>query len=250
LAALGVVGVIALVWKYRVAQLQRTQLAQQNFARQLIESQELERKRIAAELHDSLGQNLLIVKNRAQLGQIAAQESPEFKEQFEWIVSSATQSIEKVRKIAKQLSPCHMDRLGLTKALEVMIEKVGATTRIHFVSELVPLDDLFSKEDSITLYRVVQESLNNVVKHAEASEVRVTIERLTDSVTLTIRDNGHGFALAEAAAKPSGFGLAGMAERMRMLGGEWRIDSHEGQGTTVTIRITLPIPNRGTSNGR
>jgi len=245
LAALGFVGVIAVVWKYRVAQLQRTQMAQQNFARQLIESQEHERKRIASELHDSLGQNLLIVKNRAQLGQIAAQESPEFLEQFEWIVSSATQSIEEVREIAQNLRPYHLDRLGLTKALEVMIEKVAATTRIHFVSELVPLDDLFSKEDAITLYRVVQESLNNVVKHAQASEVRVSIERLTDSVTLTIRDNGRGFAMAEAAAKPSGFGLAGMAERMRMLGGEWRIDSQEGQGTTVTIRVAMPIAIKG-----
>jgi len=109
----------------------------------------------------------------------------------------------------------------------------------------VPLDDLFSKEDAITLYRVVQESLNNVVKHAQASEVRVSIERLTDSVTLTIRDNGRGFAMAEAAAKPSGFGLAGMAERMRMLGGEWRIDSQEGQGTTVTIRVAMPIAIKG-----
>jgi signal transduction histidine kinase len=132
-----------------------------------------------------------------------------------------------------------LDRLGLTKALEVMIEKVAATTKIRFVSELVPLDDLFSKEDAITLYRVVQESLNNIVKHAKATEVRVGVERTTDSVTLTIEDNGRGFAPAEAAAKTSGFGLAGMAERVRMLGGEWQIDSQHEQGTTVTIRVAL-----------
>ncbi len=250
LAALGVAGVIASAWKYRVTQLRQVQLAQQTFARQLIESQESERKRIAGELHDSLGQNLLIVKNRAELGQLAAHKDPEMLEQFEWIVSSAAQSIEEVREIAQNLRPYHLDRLGLTKALEVMIEKVAATTRIRFVSELVPLDDLFSKEDAITLYRVVQESLNNIVKHAQASEVRVSIERLTDSVTLTIKDNGRGFLLSDAAARASGFGLAGMAERVRMLGGEWRIDSQEGQGTTVTIRLTLPVTSRGKHNGR
>jgi signal transduction histidine kinase/ligand-binding sensor domain-containing protein len=250
LAALGIVGLIAGAWKYRMLQVRRVQLAQQAFARQLIESQESERKRIAAELHDSLGQNLLIVKNRAQLGQLAAHENPEFLEQFEWIVNSAAQSIEEVREIAQNLRPYHLDRLGLTKALEVMIEKVAATTRMRFVSELVPLDDLFSQEDAITLYRVVQESLNNIIKHAQASEATVSVERLTDSVTLTIQDNGRGFSILEAAAKPSGFGLAGMAERVRMLGGEWRIDSQEGQGTSVTIRLALPVITKGKLNGR
>ena len=250
LVGLAAAGVIAGVWQYRLAQLRRIQLAQQAFARQLIASQEHERKRIAAELHDSLGQNLLIIKNRAQLGQIAAHDAPEFLEQFEWIVSSATQSIEEVREIAQNLRPYHLDRLGLTKALEVMIEKVAATTKMRFISELVPLDDLFSKDDAITLYRVVQESLNNIVKHAQASEVRVSVERTTDSVTLTIQDNGRGFSQLDAAAKPSGFGLAGMAERVRMLGGEWRIDSQQGQGTMVTIQLALPATTREKLNGQ
>ncbi|HZS46203.1 MAG TPA: two-component regulator propeller domain-containing protein [Blastocatellia bacterium] len=241
-----------LVWfgyRYRIIQLKRAQAAQQTFSRQLIASQEAERKRIAAELHDGLGQNLLIVKNRAQLGQMGAQDTPELLEQFEWIISSATQSIEEVREIAQNLRPYHLDRLGLTEALEIMIEKVAATTKIKVVSELVPLDDLFNKEEEITLYRVVQESFNNIVKHAQASEVRVSVERLTDSLTLTIHDNGRGFSVSEAAAKTSGFGLAGMAERVRMLSGEWQIESHEKQGTIVTIRLTLPITRRKSDGG-
>jgi signal transduction histidine kinase len=244
LTILSAVGLIAAAWQYRVAKLRRVQRAQQAFARQLIESQERERKRIAAELHDSLGQHLLIVRNRAQLGQLAAREAPEFLEQFEWILSSATQSIEEVREIAQNLRPYHLDRLGLTKALEIMLERVAATTRMRFISELAPLDDLFNKDEAITLYRVVQESLNNVVKHAQASEVRVGVERLTDAVTLTIRDNGRGFSPAAAAVSASGFGMAGMAERVRMLGGDWRIDSREGQGTLVTIHLPLPASGR------
>jgi ligand-binding sensor domain-containing protein/signal transduction histidine kinase len=245
LAILSVVGVVSGAFKYRVNQLEQRQVAQQAFARELLASQEAERKRIAAELHDGLGQNLLIVKNRAQLGQIAAHGAPELLEQFEWIVASATQSLEEVRAIAQNLRPYHLDRLGLTKALEVMIEKVADTTKMRFVSELIPLDDLFSKEEAITLYRVVQESLNNIVKHAQASETHVIVERLTDSVTLTIWDNGRGFAPLDAATKPSGFGLAGMAERVSMLGGAMRIDSKEGQGTTVTIRLAPPSKTKG-----
>ncbi|HQR32271.1 MAG TPA: two-component regulator propeller domain-containing protein [Blastocatellia bacterium] len=252
LAGVSVAGLIVGAVVYRDQQQKRRlaaqQAAQQAFARQLIESQETERKRIAAELHDSLGQNLLIVKNRAQLGQLAAQQKdPELLEQFEWIVHSASQSLEEVREIAQNLRPYHLDRLGLTKALEVMIEKVAGTTKIRFVTELVPLDDLFSKEDAITLYRVVQESLNNIVKHAQATEARVSVRRTTDSVTLTIHDNGRGFSPLDVAAKPPGFGLHGMAERVRMLGGEWQLDSQEGQGTTVTIHFALPISiTRGT----
>ncbi|HYV10191.1 MAG TPA: two-component regulator propeller domain-containing protein [Pyrinomonadaceae bacterium] len=249
---LGVVAILIGAVVYRDTQLKRRQATQQAtqqaFARQLIESQEQERKRIAAELHDSLGQNLLIVKNRAQLGQLAAQGVPEFLEEFDWIVNSASQSIEEVRQIAQNLRPYHLDRLGLTKALEVMIEKVAATTRIRFVSELVPLDYLFDKDDAITLYRVFQESLNNIIKHANASEVHIGIERLTESITLTIHDNGRGFSPVDAVAKLSGFGLVGIAERVRMLQGEWQINSKPGQGTTVTIR--LPITTKDKHNGR
>src|SRR5215475_13896370 len=245
LGAIGSAGLLWFAWRYRVAQFKREQIAQRKFSQQLIASQESERKRIAAELHDSLGQNLLIVKNRAQVGQIAAQDAPEFLEQFEWIVASAAQSIEEVRSIAQNLRPYHLDRLGLTKALEVMIEKVAATAQIRFVMELTPLDDLFNKDEAITLYRVVQESLNNIVKHAQASEARVSVERYTDSVTLTIQDNGRGFAPSEAATKPSGFGLVGMTERVRILGGALQMDSGEGRGTTVTIRLTLPVGAKG-----
>ncbi|MGH9840216.1 MAG: sensor histidine kinase [Blastocatellia bacterium] len=144
-----------------------------------------------------------------------------------------------MREIARNLRPYHLDRLGLTEALEAMIEKVAASTTIRFVPELVPLDGLFSKEAAITIYRVVQEGLNNIVKHAQAGEARISIERQSDFVTITIRDNGRGFAPQRAEAKRAGFGLAGMAERVRILGGELTIQSREGQGTTVIVRIEL-----------
>jgi signal transduction histidine kinase len=239
LVGLGVAAAVFLGYEYRIRRLRREKSAQQAFARQLIESQESERKRIAAELHDSLGQNLLIIKNRALLGQLSAEADPPFQRQFEQIAASAAQSIEEVRQIAQNLRPYHLDRLGLTEALEAMIEKVAASTAIRLIPELAPLDGLFTKEAAITLYRVVQESLNNIVKHAQASEARISVERQSDSVTITIRDNGRGFAPKVAEAQPGGAGLAGMAERVRMLGGELSIHSGPGQGTTVTVKIEL-----------
>jgi signal transduction histidine kinase len=149
-------------------------------------------------------------------------------------------SLDEVRNISQNLRPYHLDRLGLTKALEVMIENVAKTTSTRLRAELVPLDDLFSKEDAITLYRVVQEGLNNVVKHSGASEAVVSVERATDSVTVTIRDDGRGLP-PDAASRHHGFGLAGMAERARMLGAVLSVDSAEGRGTRVAVRIRLPI---------
>ncbi|MGH9845241.1 MAG: two-component regulator propeller domain-containing protein, partial [Blastocatellia bacterium] len=239
LAGLAVSSAILGVFKYRVAQLEKRQTAQEAFARQLIESQEAERKRIAAELHDSLGQNLLIIKNHALLGQLAAEAEPRFKEQFGQIAASASQSVEEVREIARNLRPYHLDRLGLTEALEDMIEKVAASTTIRLVPELAPIDDLFTKEAAITLYRIVQESLNNIVKHSRASEAHIIIDRNSDLVVITITDNGGGFTPRRLEGKNLGFGLAGMAERVRILGGELDIHSRERQGTTVTVRVKL-----------
>lgn len=239
LIALAAGGAVLGVFRYRIRQLEQRQTAQRAFARRLIESQEQERQRIAAELHDSLGQNLLIIKNRALLGRLEAESEPRLREQFEQLADSAGQSVEEVREIARNLRPYHLDRLGLTEALEDMIEKVAASTSIRLVAELVPLDDLFSKDAAITLYRVVQESLTNIVKHSQAGEARVSIERESDSVTITIADNGRGFTPSRTEARADGFGLAGMAERVLILGGEMNIYSREGRGTTVKVRIGL-----------
>ena len=247
LLALLAVAAVAAAWRYRLAKIRQVHEAREHFAGQLIRSQESERKRIAAELHDSLGQQLLIVRHRAQLGQRAAEAAPELAreypgilEQFASIEASAGDSIEEVRGIAQNLRPYLLDSLGLTKALEVMIEQVAATKRMRLVAQLLPLDDLFGKDDAITLYRIVQESLNNAVKHSGATEARVEVDRTRQSVSVTVRDDGRGF-LADSAARASGFGLAGMAERVRMLGGDLKVSSQPGQGTVVTVNVPVPI---------
>lgn len=209
----------------------------------MIQSQENERKRIAAELHDSLGQNLLIIKNRALLGVNVSRDDGAAKEQFDEITASASHAIEEVREIAYNLRPYHLDRLGLTSTIEDMVEKVATVSGIHFTAEIAPLDGLFSKEDEMNLYRIVQESINNIVKHSQATEAKVEITRDTYGVYLTIHDNGRGFvpeATTSTELRRRGFGLTGIAERVRMLGGTQKIRSGPGQGTTVTIKLPLP----------
>lgn len=238
LAVTAMVGVLLLLResrnRRRVAAEARAQHA---FARQLIASQEGERKRIAAELHDSLGQNLLVMLNRAQLGLLSAEPGTPAREQLASIQSAARDALEEVRTISHNLRPHHLDRLGLTQTIEVMLQRIADSGAIEVVNEMVPVDDRVSAEDAITVYRVLQECLNNVLKHSRASEVRVGCERDVDSVLFWITDNGVGFDYTATVARAGGFGLVGMAERVQMLGGRWSVESVPGAGTTVSVRL-------------
>jgi signal transduction histidine kinase/ligand-binding sensor domain-containing protein len=237
--ASSLVALVWLSWRYRIAQLRRAQVAQQAFSRQLIQSQERERQRIAAELHDSLGQNLLVVKNRALLGALS-QEVEEARNQFSEIGVTVAQTLEEVRTIAFNLRPHHLDQLGLTTAIRAMIENIAESSAIAMTSELDDIDGVFTPADEITIYRIIQESLSNVVKHSSASEARVAVHCREHQVEITIRDNGQGFASSASkagAADRGGFGLKGLAERVHMLGGTHAIESAPGRGTTVTVQI-------------
>ena len=241
LASLMAAGTLALAWRYRVAQLKRANSAQENFSRQLIESQERERQRIAAELHDSLGQTMLIIKNRASLALKALADRASAEEQLDEISASASDALEEVRTIAYNLRPYQLDRFGLTKTLQAMCAQASRTSGIHFSTQVEPIDSLFTKQAEINVYRVIQEAINNIIKHSEAAEARCAIRRRAECVELLVEDNGKGFAPVEGDGVParSGFGLVGMAERVRLMGGTCVVDSSPGHGTRVTIKLLL-----------
>jgi ligand-binding sensor domain-containing protein len=132
-AASSLVALVWLSWRYRIAQMRRAQAAQQAFSRQLIESQERERQRIAAELHDSLGQNLLVVKNRAMLGALS-QPGEQARRQFDEIGATVAQTLEEVRTISYGLRPHHLDQLGLTTTIGAMIEMACSRRRTRLLS--------------------------------------------------------------------------------------------------------------------
>ena len=238
LALFGMAGLVGLVWRRRVSQLQRAHAAQQAFSRALIASQESERKRIAAELHDSLGQRLVIIRNLTLMVLNGATRDGA-REQIDEISAEASQALGEVREISYNLRPHLLDRLGLTKAVEGLVQKAAAASTIAFATEIDDIDGVFPKGAEINFYRVAQESVNNILKHSAATEASLTVRRSAGRILLTVRDNGKGFdpGATQRVSRSGGFGLAGISERAALLGGHATIQSTFGEGTTITIRI-------------
>jgi len=240
--ALAAAALVTLAVYYRISQLQKAQALQKAFSQQLIASQENERQRIASELHDSLGQRLVVINNMAQLMMRSHNKgNPINSEAMQEISAEAALAIQETREISYNLRPFQLDRLGLTKAIEIVLRTVGSASGIHTVSKLDNIDSSLPKELRINFYRIVQESLNNIMKHAQATEVDVRITRSEEGVVLSIRDNGIGFNSANRPSKggKSGFGLTGMEERAHSLGGTFRVRSAPSQGTVMTVEIPI-----------
>jgi signal transduction histidine kinase len=216
-------------------QLKRQNAVQEEFSRRLINAHESERRRIAAELHDSIGQSLATIKNSAIFAVQTVKDLGEAKEQFEEITEESGNAIAEVREIAYNLRPHLLDRLGLTKAISSMLNKTADNLHFKMFLQIDDIDDLFENEAELSIYRIIQESLNNIIKHSEATEIRVMIERKEESVRIKIEDNGKGFNVN--SPKQNGFGLLGISERVRMLGGTLSIKSEIDSGTITEIEI-------------
>lgn len=241
LTGVGSIGLIGLAFYLRLKQLDERHQQQQAFSRELIESQEAERKRIAAELHDGLGQNLIIIKNWATLGLNFTEPAAPVREQLQEISSTAVQSLKEVREIINNLRPHQLETIGLTQTLTFMCEQVANAAGLQLTTAIVPLDGVFAAEDEVIFYRLVQEGLNNIIKHAQAKHAVIRIERRAGILTLTIEDDGQGFDPAVVRGQPgrlrSGFGLRGLVERARQIGGSFQLQSAPGRGTKIQITI-------------
>ena len=232
LIAFTVLFTIAVVvhWRFRILE-QRTK-DQQELSKQLLESQENERKRIGIGLHDSLGQNLLVIKNLAVIGLEAGKKEKTADEQLGEISTLASQALTEVREISYDLRPHHLDQLGLTGALKSIISRVSASSQLTIHDDMDDVNNLFPKQEEINVFRIVQESVNNIIKHSRATSATITVKRNGDQVILIVSDNGIGFDHHR-----HGFGLTGIAERARILGGTLEVKSLPGTGTTISIVI-------------
>jgi signal transduction histidine kinase len=210
----------------------------QHLTARLFMLQDEERQRVAAELHDGLGQSLAIIKNRAQMG-LRNQTNPDrIIEHLEEISDTATACILEVREIAHNLRPYELDRLGLGAAIESMVERVSNSTSISLTADLERMEDLLSPEAETSVYRIVQEALSNVIQHSKATAARIEIRTFGGKMTISIQDNGKGFPVSAGNGNnANGFGLAGIAERVRGLGGYCEIDSQPEGGTTLTVHL-------------
>lgn len=237
LAALAVALIVWLIYRNRILQLRKIAEAKSDFSRRLIESQEAERKRIAAELHDGLGQSLAIISNRAAMGKNKKNEPESVFREFDEISKDALEALDEVQEITAKLHPRYLERLGLTKALKTMFVKVADVLEFNY--EIDEIDNLFPKEAEINVYRIVQESLNKIIKHSDAAEAEIKIKKFADKVIISIKDDGRGFDVKNVKPSGSGLGLVGLKERTAIIGGTILINSSRGNG--AEIKINLPL---------
>ena len=238
-AAAFVIVTLGTFYRMRVQALQRNQAAQAEFSRQLLIQQEEERRRVASELHDSLGQNLLIIKNRALLG-IDGPSADVAREQLAEISDTASAAIDEVRRIAHNLRPAELDHLGLTRSVEALLRRMSSSSPILFSGDLEPVDELLTKDAQVSVFRIVQEWLSNVARHSQANAALVSLRRDDRWLRLRIRDDGTGFSRTDSAQNERpGIGLRSIAERVQMLGGTYDISSTPGEGTSMTVDLPL-----------
>lgn len=224
IAGLSLLFLITYLYRNRSYLIKSKQL-QEGFSQQLLISQEEERKRISKDLHDGLGQSLLLIKNKVVLSE---------DENTKHMVNNA---IEEVRAISKALHPFQLEELGLTKALENIISQLDEHTSIFISSEITSLENLFNQEQEVNIFRIVQESLNNIIKHADAEAARVEIKKTTNHIQLTVKDNGKGFDFSEKYNDFSSLGLKTLKERTKFLKGTMKIDSEKNKGTQIDFII-------------
>ena len=209
----------------------------------ITDSQEEERRRIARELHDETVQSLLAIERHIELYQ-SQDRDPEHRQQLDNLRRMVEHTLQGVRQINRDLRPLILEDLGLAPALQTLVREahqgVGAVDEVEF--EKSGEKTGLQPEQELALYRITQEALTNVRKHAQATHVKVSLAFETGQVRLQIEDNGVGFQVPPAMtdfARQDSFGIMGMQERVWALGGSVEIQSAPGEGTRVLV--TLPI---------
>lgn len=222
-------------------------------SQELVNTQEEERRRISRELHDEVGQLLAAMTLNLELMKKhpSAREEASLRRQIQDAEKLASEMFGRIRKVLQDLRPVVLDESGIIGSIRLMLtdyaERTGLTTLLN---EDVPDVDQLSNEKKTVLYRIVQESLTNVSKHAHAHAVSVDLRRVEGQVVLSIADDGDGFSVdapRTSDRRRKGMGLVGMKERVSLVHGEFRVESAVGRGTSILARI--PIADAGKAGG-
>jgi PAS domain S-box-containing protein len=214
----------------------------QNLALAASTAREHEKSRIARELHDELGQALTALKiDVGWLREHAGTAVPEVAAKHAAMQGLLDDTVAAVRRISSDLRPLMLDDLGLTAACEWLVQSFTGRTGIPCELTLGTGELDLPDPYSTTVFRVLQETLTNVAKHAQPGRVEVNIERTEHEIVLTVQDDGRGFDPARAPGVGS-FGLIGLRERAYLVGGELAIDSQSGHGTRIELRVPVKKP--------
>jgi len=211
-----------------------------SYIQQITRAQEEERKRIARDLHDDVSPDIIVLIQK--LDKLASKPRPRtgYQEDLETLRAQAVRALEALRATAQGLRPRIIDDLGLVASLEWIAEELEKDQGIQIQVMAEGIDREPAPEMEIVLFRIAQEALNNIRKHADASRVTVRIKGEKDSITMTVTDDGRGFKVPERFEDMVGagrLGLMGMYERSRLLNGSLRIKSTPGKGTELEVKL-------------
>jgi signal transduction histidine kinase len=218
---------------------------------QLLTAHETERRRISTELHDELGHSLVLMK--LQLACIAkniGEDPSAAREECDQLAGVIAHVIEDVRRLSRDLRPAVLEDLGLSAALGWLVDNCVTDARTSVTASIAEIDDLLWPEAHAVVYRIVQEALTNVAKHAGATRTSLNVECQSARLSVLVEDDGNGFDVKEALTRPAaerGLGLSTMQERARMLGGQLDVRSEQGKGTRITL--TVPVRKGHASDG-
>ena len=225
--SLGLLLLFGLIMFYRsFINAKKKELAQQQFSHELIKTQEQERIRIAKDLHDGVGQQLTFLKMKAQNN-----------DQTE-LSGLAGKALDEVRNVSRDLYPVTLTKLGLTDSIEQLLLDLDEETAMFVSVEIDDVNTNFNESESLNFYRFIQESVNNVLKHAKANTLIVSILKQSDGIKILIKDNGQGFEVGKMI-KQNSLGLKTMAERISMLKGNLSIKSKREEGTSILVQIPV-----------
>jgi signal transduction histidine kinase len=199
-----------------------------------IDGQEIERERLSRELHDGLGQELIAMKLRLESAEgIADAKTQAVLDNMRNMLNGI---IDEIRRISNDLMPSGLQQFGIVNAIRKLGSSISENTGINVIVEAGSLNRNPDNKTILYIYRIVQEALNNVVKHASAREIRISLDSDEQHIILQVSDNGKGFVF-EKDQKYSGNGIYNMHERVSVLNGTINIDSRCGLGTRISIII-------------
>ena len=244
-AGLAIVALALVIEGRRVVGLRRAHAQQQAFARQLLETQEAERRRISNELHDSLGQSLFLIRRRARTAREDAASDAAPGDALGDIADLASTAYDEMKEIAYDLRPYELDKIGTSRTIRNMLRRVSAACGLEIEDAVDDVDEALAPGAAIHVFRIVQEAIHNVVRHSGASRARVAVHRRDGRLTIEVSDDGHGLPAERATGQAGpGTGLTSIRERARSLGGEMALRSAPDRGASVVV--TLPVGRAST----
>jgi signal transduction histidine kinase len=217
----------------------RTEKVLRQLNQKIVTLQDEERRRIARELHDSVGQSLALIS--MQISRLERTQRPEIKASVEEVRKLVSDTIKEVRTISHLLHPPLLDEMGLSSALRWFVDEFSKRSDVSTELDIPQGLTRMGRETETTVFRIVQEGLTNIHRHAAAQKARIAVELDASMLRLTISDNGQGMTsdrLRRASAGQSGVGITGMRERVTQLGGRFKVSSGQ-QGTTVSVELPV-----------